>query len=98
MTNRTPLGSAGLQATHKVEESAWGHHHIQVEGRRLGAPSPLSALVSLPRYWNSPPPVSLYDPEMTSMSHSVPGPRVSQGFKKNTEGLCGDSSPILFLS
>jgi hypothetical protein len=75
-----------------------GHHHVQVEGRRLGAPSPLSALVSLPRYWNSPPPVSLYDPEMTSMSHSVPGPRVSQGFKKSIEGLCGDSSPILFLS
>jgi hypothetical protein len=98
MTNRTPLGSAGLQATHKVEESAWGHHHIQVEGRRLGAPSPLSVLVSLPRSCNSPPQVFLYDPQMTLRSHCVPGPHVSQGFKKNTEGISGDSCPVLFLS
>jgi hypothetical protein len=34
------LGSAVLQTIHKLHESALGNDHIQVERRRMGAPSP----------------------------------------------------------
>ena len=60
MTNRTSLGSSVLQTTHKVEERSWGCDWIQVEGRRVGDPSPpLTALVSIPSSCSSPPLVFL---------------------------------------
>lgn len=38
--NRQSLGSAVLQATHKVKERLWGQDCIQVEGRGVCALSP----------------------------------------------------------
>jgi hypothetical protein len=79
-----------LQPTNKVEESTWKQVCIHVEGRRVGAPfPPPSALVSPPSSCSTPPQVFPYEPGVASRRHSVPGPHITHGFMKNTEGISG---------